>query len=468
MRTFTFSFLHTIFACVLLAAVASAQDSEKIPLLLSRSPSPANTVAYIHVPSLNKLIKDAGFTGALAPSLNEVWVVADLDLGALRPKWEAGYATVKQPMSPEDLAKRVGGYIDTVQNVKVVHSPQQTYFVPGTEHPERLGMLRPTDRSLLARWLTPSLNVQYSAFLNGQAKQPEQYLSFMMAVQLSNVISPAPLASRLTGMESLKGNPAESVADTLASIEGFSIIVGRESLQQCIVNFEFTRSPASLNLIAADLLAEILEKNGLAASEVKTWNAKVEGNVLALQGPITNSTLGGVLSVLSLQNEAEKAAGQAIQLENSKEQQAAYRSKAYFDQVNVIVKQVREHKAATTGAMASWNDKRARQIDELGTLNVDPEMVDYGAHIAQLLRDNALSVRQTTIQAGQTKAGQSLNNGYYGDGYGYYNSVNDYQRVTDSVASGNAYSDYRGTLSRIDELTTEIRRRMTDKYQIQF
>ncbi len=118
--------------------------------------------------------------------------------------------------------------------------------------------------------------------------------------------------------------------------------------------------------------------------------------------------------------------------------------------------------------MASWNDKRARQIDELGTLNVDSEMVDYGAHIAQLLRDNALSVRQTTIQAGQTKANQSLNTGYYGDGYGYYNNVNDYQRVTDSVASGNAYSDYRGTLSRIDELTTDIRRRMTDKYQIQF
>ncbi len=110
-----------------------------------------------------------------------------------------------------------------------------------------------------------------------------------MAVQLSNVVSPAPLAARLSGMESLKGNPAESIADTLASIEGFSIIVGRESLQQCIVKFEFARSPASLRLIAADLLAEILEKNGLAAPEVKTWSAKVDGNVLALQGPITNS-----------------------------------------------------------------------------------------------------------------------------------------------------------------------------------
>ncbi len=149
-------FFHAIYVGLLFATTVKAQDSEKLPLLLSRSPSPANTVAYIHVPALNKLIKDAGFTGELASSLNEVWVVADLDLGVLRPKWEAGYATVKQPITPEDLAKRVGGYIDTVQHVKVVHSPQQTYFVPGVEHPERLGMLRPTDRSLLARWLTPA------------------------------------------------------------------------------------------------------------------------------------------------------------------------------------------------------------------------------------------------------------------------------------------------------------------------
>ncbi len=161
---------------------AVAQEKEKIALLLDRSPSPANAIGYAHIPSLNKLMKDAGFTGSASKVVEEVWFIADLNLGDFRPKWEAGYAVLKRPVEAEALAESLGGYVDTVESRKVVHSPQQTYFVPGTEHPERLGILRPTDRTLLAGWLSPNINVQYAPFLSSQANQPESYLSFMMAV----------------------------------------------------------------------------------------------------------------------------------------------------------------------------------------------------------------------------------------------------------------------------------------------
>jgi len=332
-----------------------------------------------------------------------------------------------------------------------------------------LGILRPTDRTLLAGWLSPNINVQYAPFLNSQATQPESYLSFMMAVDLKNVLSPVPLAKRLETVESLKSNPPESVAGILASLRGFSVIVGRQSLQQCIVNFEFSKSPSSLKLIAADLLAEVMERNGTAAPEIKTWKVSVEGNQLALQGPLTEATLSGLMGIFSLQSQAERAAGPRLSSDD-KEKQVAYQSKHYFDEVNSIVERTRDHRAQTTGAMASWNDKRARQIDELGTLNVDPDVVQYGADVADLLRGNALSSRQTNIKAGMAKANQTLNNGYYNDGYGYYNynSPTDYQRVTDAMASGSAYGNYRAVLSQIDELTADVRRKMTDKYQIQF
>ncbi|WP_233148592.1 hypothetical protein [Rhodopirellula sp. MGV] len=465
--------MRTLINAAILFVVSTApclgQEKEKISLLLDRSPAKANAIGYINVPSLNKLMEDAGFSSRVTSTVDEVWFIADLELAEMRPKWEAGYAVLKRPVDSERLADSLGGYVDTVESQQVIHAPHQTYFVPGTEHPERLGILRPTDRAFLAGWLTPTMNIQYTPFLNSQANQPEAYLSFMMAIELRNVLSPVSLATRLQSIESLKSNSPESVAKVLASIQGVSVIVGRKSLQQCIVKFQFQNSPASLKPIAAEMLAEILEKNGLSAAEVKSWKVAVEDNTLSLQGPITQSTLSGLMSVFSVQSQAERAAGR-VTLEGGEEKQVAYQSKHYFDEVNAIVERTRDHKSQTTGAMASWNDKRARQIDELPTLNVDPEMIQFGVDVATLLRGNALSVRQTNIQAGKVKASQSLDSGYYNDGYGYYNSNSsvDYQRVTDAMARGNAYGNYRGALSQIDKMTAEVRRAMTEKYQIQF
>ncbi|TWU01588.1 hypothetical protein [Neorhodopirellula pilleata] len=461
--------IHAALLSIYLVCPTMAEDKEKIAMLLDRSPSPANAIGYINVPSLNRLMKDAGFSSQATNTIEEVWFIADMDLAGLRPKWEAGYAVLKQPVDADRLAESLGGYVDTVENQKVVHSPQQTYFVPGTTHPERLGILRPTDRALLAGWLTPTLNIQYSPYLSAQANQPEAYLSFMMTVELKNLISPVPLAKRLEGLKSLQSNRPEAVAKILASIEGISVIVGRQSLQQFIVKFQFSKSPSSLNSIAPDMLAEILEKNGFAAPEVKTWKASTEGNELSLQGPVTQTTLSGLLSIFSLQSQAERVANRPS-LADDKEKQIAYQSKHYFDEINSIIEQTRDHQSQTAGAMASWNDKRARQIDELTTLNVDPEMIQYGTNVAELLRGNALSVRQTNIEAGKIKANQGLDNGYYNDGSGYYNfnSSTDYQRVTDAMARGNAYGSYREALNQIDQMTAAVRREMTQKYQMQF
>lgn len=466
------TFYYVTFVFLLSFSPCFGQEKEKIALLLDRSPAQANAIGYVNVPALNKLMDDAGFKSKASSAVEEVWLIADLNLADFRPRWEAGYAVLDEPIDAEKLAGVVGGYVDNIEGRSVVHSPQQTYFIPGIEDKKRLGILRPTDRKLLGGWLSPSINIQYSPFLNAQANQPESYLSMMLAVDLKNVLSPVPLAAKIETLESLKSNSAKSVSNILASIEGFSVIVGRQSLQQCIVKFHFSSSPASLKLIAPEMLAEILQRTGSAAPEVQTWNATVEGNVLALQGPLTQSTLSGLLSVFSMKSQAERIADRPMFEENDKEKQIAYQSKHYFGEVTSIIERTRDHKAKTSGAMASWNDKRARQIDELTTLNVDPEMVQYGSDVAELLRGNALTVRQTNIDAGKVQASQTLNDGYYNNGYGYgyydYNTTNDYQSVTRAVARGNAYGDYRETLSKIDEMTADVRRKMTDKFQIQF
>lgn len=454
---------------IFLSGPAKAQD-DRIPLLLDRSPAKANAIGYINIESLNKLMRDAGFAENVSKNVEDFWFISDLDLMKLQPRWEAGYATLKQPISAKELAEKEGGYVDQIGMKDVVWTPKETYLFPAKEN--RLGVLRPANRSLMAGWITPDVTVNYSRFLESKASQKESYLSLMLAIEVEDVFSPTPLTKRLESYESLKANPPQSVASTLASAVGFSIIVGRNSLNECILSVDFKKSPAGLKQIAPQLLAEILERGGTAAPEVLTWRVKVEGNTLAMQGPITEATLGGLLGIFSLQGQADRIAGGGRRLADGEKDQMAYRSKAYFTEVNEIVELTRKHKSKTTGALAKWNDQRARKIDELGTLNVDPEMIQYGTNVAESLRGNALTVRSGNIQAGKVKASQSLSsgygNGYYGNGYYNANSTTDYQAVTSAYARGNAYADFKSVLNQIDKLTAEVRRSMTAKYNIQF
>ncbi len=447
-------------------SVANAAEKAKIELLLDRSPAVANTIGYVDIGSLNRLLSEAGLKPIVSANAKELWFIADLDLGDFSPKWEAGYAVLNQPVEAQKLADAIGGYVDTIDQTEIVHSPQQSYFIPGIEVKERLGILRPANRVLLSKWLNPAVGVNYSSYLLKTAKQPESYLSFMIAIEMTDAFSPIAIAKRLETMESIKSHSPESLAQLIGSIEGVSVIVGRRSLNECIVTFEFEKSPASIEPIAAGLLAEILEKTGNAAPEVLTWKASTSENSLSLQGPITQSTLSGLMGIVSLQNKTELASSIGQSAGRNESERVAYRTKYYFDEVNAIIERTRDHQSQTTGALANWNDKRARQIDELGTLNVDPDMVEYGTNVADLLRGNALDVRQGNIAAGKTKSRQSLGRGYY-NGYNY-NSVSDYQRVTSATARGNAYASYRGALDEIDTLTAETRRAMTQKHQIQF
>lgn len=460
-----------LLSALLLINATTLQAQEKLSLLLDRSPAPANAIGYVNVPALNALMADAGFTHRVTENVDSFWFIADLDLHSLRPKWEAGYTNLKSAVNAEAFAKQIGGYVDSVEGTDVIFAPNETYFVPGEEN--RMGMLRPANRKLLAGWLTPSIKVNYSDFLTANAKQPESYLSYMVAIDLGNSVSPVPLAKKLEKLDSLQANPPETVAKILASMEGVSVIVGRRSLDECIVKFQFSRSPTSLKLIANKMLAEILEKNGVAAPEVLTWKLTADETSLSLQGTITESTLSGLMSVFSMESQARNAVGgmSSASLARSAEEQTLYRTKSYFADVNRIVDQTRKHKSKTTGAMARWNDQRARQIDELGTLNVDPDMLQYGINVAELLRGNALTIREGNISAGQTKVNQGLqNNGYYGGGDGYYNtnSTADYQNATNAIAQGNSYRNFRETLNQIDKLTAQVRRDMTQKYQTQF
>ncbi len=471
--------LLAILLCVLSTNSGIAQE-DKLPGLLKRSPSPANTVVYLNMPSLGKLMTDAKMSNKLAGGVTEVWAIADLNTATMTPKWEAGYAMLKGAVDEKALATTLNGYVDRVGGKSAIWTPQQSYLVPMED--QRLGFLRPAERTLLADWVDGSRGgLPVSDYLATQAARSENYLSFLLAIDLKNRFSPVPLRERLTTFESLGGQSPKAVADLLAGVQGISIIVGRESLSQCILSLEFSESPALLRPFAAQLLNEILNRNGTAAPEVASWAAKVERNTLSLQGPIAEDTLDGVIGILSLKGHANKVANMANKSdEGDGSNLTAYKSKKYFDDVNNYIERVRKYEAQTTGYRAKWNDQQARRIEELGTLDVDPELVDYGAQVASMLRGNATAIRKGNVAAGQIQASAAAS-GYGGEGYGYggyyggynYGYQNSYSRARDQASVGarqrmGAFGSFKEILAAIDQLTAETRRSMTAKYNLQF
>jgi hypothetical protein len=138
-------------------------------------------------------------------------------------------------------------------------------------------------------------------------------------------------------------------------------------------------------------------------------------------------------------------------------------------------------------------DRYARKIERLPMLNVDPELLDYGAFVCQSLRELAGSVRTTGAE--QAVATRNVtasspgvyNTGSYGYGRaGYYGASGFYGnyarydaratlkwegsqrrlvRAQTNTAIAGATEDVK---QQVVEATAGIRRKMTEKYQTEF
>jgi hypothetical protein len=493
--------LATLLTSVAAPGVAAAQDS-KLKTLLEAAPPGTNSIAYLNPPVLGKLMSEAKMAESLSVDVHEVWLASEMDVASMNHQWEAGFAKLGTPVRAETLAKQLQGYVDRIGERQVIWTPKQSYLVP--DGPDQLGFLRPAKRAMLADWLAGSKRSTPPSYLLEKSIQPEEYLSLFIAIDLTNIFSPIALAERLADYESLKGIDIRSAAESLASIRGISLIVGRRSLSDCMLSVDFGRLvediPKPLLAAASRFLLEMLNRNGTAAPEVANWTVDSKGGTLVFRGPISEDSLHAVLGIFSLPQQAEDVAAsqkpQAIPPAaadtpapprpgepTDPSEPNVYASKEYFDNVLELVERVRKYDAKTSGYRARWNDRQARRIDELPTLGVDPGLIQYGSDTANLLRNNALNIRGGNIEASQTKANQSLAptstfggyyGGFYGGFYGSYsgwydpNNRTDYQRVTDVQAFANATIDYNTTLGKIDQLTGEIRRVMTQKYKTQF
>jgi len=476
-----FQMLLVLTSVGLLGGEVGSQEPSLTEVLAS-TPNGANAILYADFSSLRSLTSGSMLHADLPEGIGEVRIAADLNLDSLEPSWEIGYVTLAGWKNAESLAKLVKGYVDSIAGKSVIWTPRQSYLVPIASNV--IGIVRPSDRKLVAMWLNKEVGTGSSAYLKKHAVQGSKFISLLLAVDLLDTWSPIALEQKLVGFESLKGSDLRSVATTLSSVHGIRIIVGRKNLNECIISLDFGSSPANLLPVAKNFFIEVLHRNHASMPESSKWVASMDGNTIAFRGAITVETLDHLVGIFTVHQQAANIPPEGLEpLQDPLSESALLETnKTYYAKSTNIIKRVRDYSASNTGSRAQMNGQMARRLDDLPTLNVDPEIVNFTVAVSKGLRGNMVGMQQTNIQAGEAALANNAGATQYGNTGGYYgyygmyhggtnyayqdqsNSLSKYQ----DMAQAQGFLSYRELIAKIDAMEADIRRRMTEKYKVQF
>jgi hypothetical protein len=474
--------------------------------VLRSTPKPANAVMHADLNALHRLTLGTPMEIELPANIDRVRIVSEIDFARLQPIWEIGYATMKAIPSPETVAAATGGYVEKVVNRDVVWTPNRMYLVP---LPDRvLSIVRPADRRFLTQWLKRDRNPNSGDYLTSVANTALDGLSLMIAVDVEDLIAPQTITETLGTFNSLKGKDIAAIANELATLRGVSLEVSRDTLTRTSITLNFRDTPTNLQPIARDFFNELLQRRGSAIKDFSTWtmSSDDQGKRLQFRGTVGSEFLDDILGIFTVQRQTSDLEHYEKQPKVSAQETSqsviAENSKDYFQKVLSIFRRVKNYSASNTGERAQWNGNMANRIDEIPTLNVDSEMVQFGSEMGKALRDNMVSMQLINISVGVQKNLSDAGSGSLGSGGaggfgggvgvggvgfagpfvggfgGFYGGVggghvdNFYDPNSplkyQSLSQSQGNTTFRQLVGQLEQAIADMRRRMTEKYSIQF
>jgi len=435
-------------------------------------------------------------------------MAAQIDFEFMKPNWEAVMADLQRVPSMEKIAKEYQATPDKFGDTEAVVLPNDAYVIALSQN--TLAAMAPANRQVVARWLqeleSPS---KLSAYLQRAAGYSDEAgTEIIMAMDLQGAFAPARVDGYLKAKKSLIGAQTglAGLSRLLAGLEGVrvGIRIGEQPSGKLTVDF---RDPVSLRAETANkLLLQLLSDGGLMIDDLNRWKPEVQGATFSLSG---NLSAGGLRKMLSFvespapSGKAEESAGEKASpgdLGARRGQDTLRYFKTIDSYRNDLKQDIRDSKSISQTKV--WFDKYARKIERLPILNVDPEMLDYGALVARGLRAAAGSVTQMGISSAarqkqvQGSTAPPVNAAYYG-GYGWdrgggYAAYGGYaynlpganawansayaqvraeahqRQLIRSEEKAATAMDVQGIKADLIEATSIIRRRMTERYQVEF
>ena len=249
------------------------------------------------------------------------------------------------------------------------------------------------------------------------------------------------------------------------------------------MRIDLGESPTPIKDVARVLILEVLEKNGMLLDEMKDWRLLPEAKAVVLEGKMTTKGLRTLTDLIpfpvqtvDLKGAESKETPPATANAPSTQDAKLTASKKYFQHISLLLDDLRtEVKGAQKAKFAQMMlNKAALEIDRLPVLNVDEELLAYGAGVASSLRGMRNLSKNAGLDFQYRKAqmqGSSGYGGYGGYGYGGFyggGSVAGATTATYRQETAQLQSNELAVLTMLEEKTAEIRRKMTLKYQVEF
>jgi hypothetical protein len=494
----TFALVCTL--CVLLGIGTANAD---VPSLLQRVPGDANTLVIVDMEKALASPKakaegwkdklDEAFAAglpSLPPNVLRAVLASELHLDTFQPAWIAAIYELSKDADVLRAERDYKGTKDTVEGLTCLALPNGAYLV--LFEPRVVGALAPANRQALAKWIREvktSNAPRLSEFLAKAAKPMESNADIIMAIDSTDALPPEAIKARIGSAESLANSKVDmdQLATMLAGMKGIAAEVDITTEAKGKVSVSFSSDAGLLKPFGKPLLIEALNNRGAAIDEFESWPSSIRGDDLVMEGTLGRSGLRRILSFIEhpVHSLAMTSDEQAATSEEDKKTAVVNSSLKYFKSINSLMDDIhdRNRDAKTLGQVGMWMNKYADKVDALPMLNVDDELLNFGASVSARLRQSGTAVQGIGIRSAAQEAQvyQQYSGYAYGGGgvgpYGWnagggyyfeYNNVDAERRAIRQQEKAKGATDARSILQTIKDDTATVRRDMTQKYMVQF
>ncbi len=408
----------------------------------------------------------------VTPNADRILIATHLDLEFMHTLSTAAvYSRARSKFDLNEMANRSGSVVEPIANRGTVLMPNDAMVVQ--LGPDTVGVMKPGNRQAVSSWLrgaASSGSSQLSPYLTQAVSFADENADIIVALDLTDAVSPSVIRQRLAEMNSVKEAEVDSVVEALRGITGITLgVTIRDSIYGSI-KVDFTSNAMVLETNGKPLLIEILKKRGLMIDDISSWNSKSTPTQLLLSGPLSVAGLRAMSSLVSQPLLPEYTA------EESGADDAAYaRSKTYFKSLQTYVDELSTKRPSdeALSTYATWFDNYAKKIDDFSILNVDPELVEVGNGISESLRQLATVAREARVQQKKEQGAiraEGKNYSYDG-GFAYrYNTNNRSARLKQVAENtrGDAANAGREIINSMQSEINNIRQKMSAKYGVDF
>ena len=492
-----------------LVARAQAQD-QRFQEMVKQLPRSANAVVLLNMEKAKQSpmgvregwsanIEKAFEAGLVRvpPQATRFVLAAELDFEFMEPVWEAALMDSDTDISMEQIAKNRGGVVDTIEGLPAVVLPNDTYVLQ--LGPRTLGAMGPGKRQAVVRWIRESRDTslpRLPGYLDELASYSDTAGSeIIMGIDLNGALALERVVAKLKeNQPSLDEWKADlpALAKLLSGVQGFrvGVRIGEEPSGKIVVDF---RGDASFTQgYAKPLLLQVMANQGASIADLEGWTAQAKQSQISLAGTFSKDGLRRLLSVVDSPAPAQTTAVLAPE-QVSPGDLPKLRAQASLDHFHAVTAMANDLKKdmkglANLASSALFFDKYAKRIERLPILNVDEELLNYSAFVADQLRNASGSVRGMGIRSGvresqitSSSAGYGYVGGYRYGAYGGYGGVRSVyspraeargiaadRRVVRSEEKGNMATNVHQIRDAMIGATSDMRRKMTQKYQVEF